>query len=214
MGHSHYGGRRRIDRTVMKTIFLIRHGESTSDVEDRYGGDYDDHLTEKGRSQAREIAQNLNGTGIENFFVSPKLRAKETAEILAAVLGCGMEIIEDMREQNYYAALTGMRRKEAALRFPQLVAMLPHADMPLPGAEPRQEFIGRVRAAFTLITSAPYHIIGIVTHAGPIRRITDEILRLGEITHIDRGAIITLDDDGTRWRIVESQGISLRPSSV
>ena len=29
-------------------IYLARHGETTGDVEDRYGGDYDDHLTEKG----------------------------------------------------------------------------------------------------------------------------------------------------------------------
>ena len=29
-------------------IYLIRHGETTSDIEDRFGGDYDDHLTSHG----------------------------------------------------------------------------------------------------------------------------------------------------------------------
>lgn len=29
-------------------IYLIRHGESTSDIKLRYDGDYDDHLTSKG----------------------------------------------------------------------------------------------------------------------------------------------------------------------
>lgn len=28
-------------------IFLIRYGETTGDVEDRYGGWYDDHLTKR-----------------------------------------------------------------------------------------------------------------------------------------------------------------------
>lgn len=33
-------------------IYLIRHGESTSDVENRYGGTYNDHLTQKGKAQS------------------------------------------------------------------------------------------------------------------------------------------------------------------
>ena len=37
-------------------IYLIRHGETTGDVEDRYGGAYDDHLSEKEKAQARELA--------------------------------------------------------------------------------------------------------------------------------------------------------------
>jgi broad specificity phosphatase PhoE len=40
-------------------IFLIRHGETTGDIEDRFGGDYDDHLTEKGRAQSQELAKGL-----------------------------------------------------------------------------------------------------------------------------------------------------------
>ena len=31
-------------------ICIMRHGETTSDVENRYGGDLDDHLTAKGIS--------------------------------------------------------------------------------------------------------------------------------------------------------------------
>ncbi len=192
------------------TIFLIRHGESTSDIEDRYGGDYDDHLTEQGRDQARMIAQKLHGEGIEKVYSSPLLRARETAEILAPIVGCQMEIIEDLREQNYYAALSGMRRDDALSRFSQLVAMLPHADKPLPGAELRNDFIARVRGAFTLIARCDYQVIGIVTHAGPIRRVMDEVLGIGEIAHIDHAAIIVLEGDGVQWRIAESQGIILR----
>ena len=32
-------------------IYLIRHGETTGDIEDRYGGDYDDHLSKNGKQQ-------------------------------------------------------------------------------------------------------------------------------------------------------------------
>jgi broad specificity phosphatase PhoE len=37
-------------------LFFIRHGETTGDVEGRYGGDYDDRLTEKGSRAAYPTA--------------------------------------------------------------------------------------------------------------------------------------------------------------
>lgn len=184
-------------------IFFIRHGESTSDVEDRYGGAYDDHLTEKGREQARRLAQDINGRGIEKFYTSPLLRARETAEILALCMKCELEIADDLREQNYFAQLSGMTREEALLHFPHMVAMLPHADTPLPGAESRKDFIERVTRAFSRITSDFHAILGVVTHAGPIRRVVHEILGLGEIVHIDHGAIITLEDDHQQWKVLD-----------
>ena len=52
-------------------IFLIRHGESTGDIEDRYGGDYDDSLTEKGFVQAGNLAEQLANEGIELLMHSP-----------------------------------------------------------------------------------------------------------------------------------------------
>lgn len=42
-------------------IFLCRHGQTTGDIEDRYGGDYDDHLTDLGKTQAEELANKLQG---------------------------------------------------------------------------------------------------------------------------------------------------------
>ena len=37
-------------------IYLIRHGQTTGDVEDRYGGDYDDRLTDLGKQQSQNLA--------------------------------------------------------------------------------------------------------------------------------------------------------------
>ena len=53
-------------------IYLIRHGQTTGDLEDRYGGDYDDHLTEAGRKQSQRLAGKLASSGIEIIFCSPK----------------------------------------------------------------------------------------------------------------------------------------------
>ena len=37
-------------------IFIVRHGETTGDLEDRYGGDYEDHLTLHGKEESKEAA--------------------------------------------------------------------------------------------------------------------------------------------------------------
>ena len=105
-------------------IYLIRHGQTTGDVEERYGGDYDDRLTDEGRAQARQLAEKLNGSGIEVIFCSPKLRAQETARIAAEIIGSKIEIIDNIRERNMYGILTGMVKREAKEKHPEHVAAL------------------------------------------------------------------------------------------
>ena len=58
-------------------IYLIRHGQTTGDVEDRYGGDYDDHLTELGRNQSNDLGVKLQNLGIEIFLLAQRLEPKK-----------------------------------------------------------------------------------------------------------------------------------------
>jgi len=46
-------------------IYLIRHGQTTGDLGDRYGGDYEDHLTEEGKKQSQKLANKLKNKNIE-----------------------------------------------------------------------------------------------------------------------------------------------------
>ena len=98
-------------------IFLIRHGETTGDIEDRYGGDYDDNLTYKGLNQAKELVGKLVGKNIQIVFHSPRIRAKQTAELVASALKIKKLQVEDLRERNHYGILTGMT-KSAACAIP------------------------------------------------------------------------------------------------
>ena len=71
----------------MRLIF-IRHGETTGDIEDRYGGAYDDLLSPCGEEQVRQLADELAASGIEKIFSSPLRRAQQTAQGLAKKVGC------------------------------------------------------------------------------------------------------------------------------
>jgi len=75
-------------------IWLLRHG----DAEDGAGKpDADRELTKKGRRQARDAGRALKALGetIDACLTSPKVRARETAEIASEELG--IEVEEDGR---------------------------------------------------------------------------------------------------------------------
>ncbi len=67
-------------------IYLVRHGETTGDVEDRFDGAYDDHLSPKGKQQSGKLVNKLENKNIEIIYHSPLIRATETAEILSEKL--------------------------------------------------------------------------------------------------------------------------------
>ena len=63
---------------MVKTLYLIRHGETTFNLENRIGGDPD--LTENGRVQAGALAEHFKTKRIPIIFTSRKKRTIQTAE--------------------------------------------------------------------------------------------------------------------------------------
>ncbi len=75
-------GRKRYDS--MYDIYLLRHGRSLTDDENRCEGRYDSPLTLKGKEQAKKTAEYFikNDINFDKIISSPLIRAKETAEII------------------------------------------------------------------------------------------------------------------------------------
>jgi len=194
-------------------IFLIRHGQTTGDVENRYGGDYDDSLSNKGILQAHEIAEKLKGQKIKKLFVSPKARALETALILKKKVPFELVSVSDMRERNQYGIMTGMIKSEALEKFPDSVEEL-EATNPyhhVEGSEDYFKFAERVTKAFNQIVNDEFSkdtkAIAFVTHGGPITVIFRELLGF-EVSEIDDCAIIEFDYDGEGFELLSSNGIN------
>ena len=73
------------DKECGMELILIRHGESEANVMEKerggfYCGRWDCHLTERGRQQASAIRGKTETEGADAVFVSPLIRARETAE--------------------------------------------------------------------------------------------------------------------------------------
>lgn len=191
-------------------IYLIRHGESTSDMENKYGGDYDDHLTERGKEQAAALAKKLIAKKIEIIFRSPYLRAAETAKILKNTLGVSIKSIKDLRERNNYGFLTGMNKGEAIQKYPKEIELLKDYRNTIKDAETYAHFKERVIEAWQKITTMNYNTIAIITHGGPIRCLAREIIKVGELAHLKDCAILELEKRAGKFSLIKMKNAELK----
>lgn len=192
-------------------IYLIRHGQTTGDVEDRYGGTYDDELSDKGKIQAQELADRIGNSGIQILFCSPMIRAQQTAKILKTKLSCEIKTIENLRERNKNGILSGMTRNEAKIKYPKLVEELKDYRNQIQGAESQEDFVERIKKAFMEVANAVnYSTIGIVTHGGPIWAVFSDILNDSGIVDIADCAYAVLDKEGQKLTLERLDGIEYK----
>ncbi len=181
-------------------IYLIRHGETTGDIEDRYGGDYDDHLTENGKNQAKELAQQLESRGIEILFTSPRIRAQETVEEIRKVLNVPVEVVESLRERNNYGVLSGLKKGEARNLFPEDFEKISKDKTyhDVRGSESYEEIKQRAIKVFSEILNKDYDIIGIVSHGGIISTYVREVLANGRNIKLGDCAVLEITKEGEK----------------
>jgi broad specificity phosphatase PhoE len=81
------------------TVYLIRHGETEWSASGRHTSVTDVPLTAAGREDARKLQPVLAGVDLALVLVSPRSRARDTAEL--AGLGRRAEVDDDLVEFDY-----------------------------------------------------------------------------------------------------------------
>ena len=191
-------------------IYIIRHGESTSDVKEKYDGDYDDHLTEKGLKEAEIITKKLLNSKIQIIFSSPKIRAIETSKIIKNILKCKMVAVEDISEQDIYGAYPELSKNQPEEEYRRLGEVIANRSVEIEGVETYLHFKNRVVRCFSKITNEDYQTVAIITHGGPIRCIFRDILYMGEFKKIGNGAIIELEKNNLDFTVIKIDGAILQ----
>ena len=152
------------------TLFLVRHGETDWNAAGRWQGQTDVPLNPRGREQAREVAARLRGAGLAAVVSSDLLRARSTAEIVAAELGLTVNHLDAALRERRFGCFEGLTREEVAARFPEAWARYVADPGPAPpGGESREELLGRLLPA---IASAAARLPGpllVVLHGGAMR---------------------------------------------
>ena len=103
---------------LITRVYLVRHGESEAAAEDRFAGEIDVPLSERGREQAGKLAQRLARESIEAVYSSPLSRTTETARIIAAPHGLDVRQRAELREISH-GRWEGKRRSEVEALYPE-----------------------------------------------------------------------------------------------
>ena len=85
----------------MTTIFLVRHGETIDNARQIMQGQTQGELNEKGREQARQVAERLSVEPVDAVVASDLNRAIQTAEIIAAPHGLPVRTTKLLRERDW-----------------------------------------------------------------------------------------------------------------
>jgi len=105
----------------MKRLILLRHGQSTWNLENRFTGWHDVDLSERGRQEATEAGRLMEIAGLapEAVFSSVLTRAIRTAFMSLDVLDrLWIPMTKDWRlNERHYGALTGLDKAETAERY-------------------------------------------------------------------------------------------------
>lgn len=105
----------------MYTLVLIRHGESTWNLQDRFTGWSDVDLTHRGIVQARAGGEHLKRLGFE-FDIAYTSVLKRCIRsqwlILETMDRCWVPIVSSWRlNERHYGALTGLNKTQTAIQY-------------------------------------------------------------------------------------------------
>jgi len=193
---------------VTTTIILVRHG--VHDLLDRVlvGRAPNVSLSAVGIKQAQRLAAALVGRGVTGVKSSPQLRARQTAEPMAAMLGKPAEVMPEFDEADFGAwSGCAFDRLQKDCQWQRWNSDR-EACRP-PGGETMHELQSRVLAGLSRLAKAhPAQRIAVVTHAEPVRAAVLHYrgMPLGEFARvaIDPGSSTTLEFDGDRGEISET----------
>jgi probable phosphoglycerate mutase len=180
---------------VGSAVYLARHGQTAYNLEGRFQGQLPVPLDETGRRQAADLAERATAYGFTALWSSPLLRARETADVVAARLG--LEPSEDARLMETDAGdWTDRSFEEIQVQAPELFAAFATADpgFAFPGGESFAQQEERVAAALEEIErgALPALVVchGMVIRAAFARRDGSQVKRFERLPN---AALVPLD---------------------
>jgi broad specificity phosphatase PhoE len=151
-------------------VRLARHGETDDNCEPfRFQGWTDTPLNDRGRAQARALAERLAGDRIAALWASDLSRARETAEIVGTQIGLTPQLDARLRE-GYRGRWEGQLMRDVEAAEPDLYAAWRRGgDFRFPEGESLGEQQQRVLAAIQEIHATGVLPALVVCHGGSIR---------------------------------------------
>jgi uncharacterized phosphatase len=156
----------RIYTVIYMKLYFLRHGESEANFDGLMTGQLDVLLTDTGRGQAISAGERIKeGIPIDMIIASPLVRARETARLVASVIGYDdAKVIETpLIMERFFGTLQGKKKVEME---PVTEEMIIKA-----GAETDEAIYERAQEALRFIKQQGGETVLVVSHTGFGRRL-------------------------------------------
>lgn len=193
----------------MTTLLLVRHGLSLANREKFFAGQADVPLLPMGQLQARATGAFLREHyAVDKVYASDLVRAGETGQILAEILGCPLETDKGLREI-YAGAWQEKTFDYLTEHYPEGYGVWRQdiGKAQCPQGESVAEMGLRVREALTRICrDNPGKTLVIATHATPIRAMESwakflDFSRMGELPWVSNASVTELFYEDGVWQL-------------
>lgn len=154
----------------MSYIYLIRHGETAWNLEERFQGTTNTELTKAGLKQGKLLAKSLSDTKFENIYSSPLNRARITADFIGAEANCKVTEDLDFKEISF-GDWEGLTTKEIRSKYPWMDKWFINPGLhPIPNGDDFSNEKNRLKERLIKIAKeSKGNNTAIVSHAGIIR---------------------------------------------
>lgn len=166
-----------------KTIYVVRHGQSESNIGPVRQGT-ESPLTEKGREEAAFVAKRVKNLPVEALISSSFVRARQTAEIISGEIGKPVEYSDLFAERRMSSELKGISHQDPLnIRVNKLIREHFH----LPGwrhsdEENFDDLKQRAGEALSYLENRPEQNILVVSHGIFARVLLARVIMGGELT--------------------------------
>jgi probable phosphoglycerate mutase len=172
-------------RTILT---LVRHGETTANVEGVWHGSIDTELTERGLRQAQRVARYLADSRPQAaaVYASPLIRSRLTAQAIADALALETRIEPDLTEY-HLGSLEGVSYQDLTAKHRLFERMYEDPDHCPGGGESPRQVAERYAGVLRRIAAA---------HPG------ENAIVVGHGGALTLGLALLVDGDVTAWRRV------------
>lgn len=157
--------------STFQPITLVRHGESTwNELRIVQGQNNLAELTERGRTQAREVGRELRHLEIQKIISSDLRRARDTAAIIADVIGVDV-VLEPLLRERSFGVFEGGPLSEMTSEVTGISdGVLVDPDARPPGGESFRDVVARAQHFMERVQDVySDERLLVVTHGGTIR---------------------------------------------
>ena len=197
---------------MVTTLYIVRHCESTGNVEHRFQGQFDAPITPKGEKQLELLSLRFRNVHLDAIYSSPLHRAYLTAQAANRFHDLPIQKLDALLEMDV-GEMENLFLTEIGDKFPEVAKNWDETPdlCEFPGGETMAQAYDRINTALDeIIAENPGKTVLLATHGGLIRNI-DARVRAGSVKGMRGGAVFgntgvsileAAEDGALSWKTV------------